>query len=538
MGLYRLFLSFLIGSAFAWGARNAGTVDQAAARVEQFAAQSTPALRTEYRILAAQALKDRYPELADKFARAALKDLSASDAIDPRLLSELAPLVPEESIALLPHTGRGVDFDVAGALMRANLLRPAVAIYSAYFKKGRPRSDLAPLFKRLTAESPDDAKALFADFLAALPLDTASPNELFGVTNSAAAIAPIARETAVDVYDRVIKIASDPDYGKDAKPVLAAKYKIGSVEGSTANARDTLLVAAGVRLRALAPDRFEKYRSVLSRWDLAGPLTIGPAPRMPAGMSRPSAEQTILERMGKIRSLSDAERVQTVLDLAHAIQALPKGSKSGWASSLANLATEGDNGKEAMNAVASALGQGIQEDAPFARVYLELASLIRYEHTSAPISDSSLDAADAILALRERVHQDASFTLTSMDGKTFSLEALRGKVVLLNFWATWCPPCRKEMPDMEALYRRFQKKGLVVLAVSDEERETVVGFLAKQNYTFPILLDPGRKVNDAFGVEGIPKSFIFDAEGKLVAQAIDMRTERQFLDLLKEAGIE
>jgi len=538
MGPYRLFLSILIGSAFAWGARNAATVDQAAARVEQFAAQSTPALRTEYRILAAQSLKDRYPELADKFAHAALKDLVASEAIDPRLLSELAPFVPEESIALLPRTGRGVDFEVAGALMRANLLRPAVAIYSAYFKKGRPRSDLAPLFKRLAAESPDDAKALFADFLAALPLDTASPNELFGVTNSAAAITPVARETAVDVYDRVLKIASDPDYGKDAKPVLAAKYKIGSVEGSTVNARDTLLVAAGVRLRALAPDRFEKYKSDLSRWDLAGPLTIGPAPRMPAGMSRPSPEQTISVRMGKIRSLSDAERIQTVLELAHAIEALPKGSKSGWASSLASLATEGDNGKEAMNAVAAALGQGIQEDAPPARVYLELASLIRYEHTSAPFSDSALDAADAMLALRERVHQDASFTLTSMDGKTFSLEALRGKVVLLNFWATWCPPCRKEMPDMEALYRRFQKKGLVVLAVSDEERETVVGFLAKQNYTFPVLLDPGRKVNEAFGVEGIPKSFIFDAEGKLVAQAIDMRTQRQFLDLLKEAGIE
>jgi len=538
MGPYRLFLSILIGSAFAWGARNAATVDQAAARVEQFAAQSTPALRTEYRILAAQSLKDRYPELADKFAHAALKDLVASEAIDPRLLSELAPFVPEESIALLPRTGRGVDFEVAGALMRANLLRPAVAIYSAYFKKGRPRSDLAPLFKLLAAESPDDAKALFADFLAALPLDTASPNELFGVTNSAAAITPVARETAVDVYDRVLKIASDPDYGKDAKPVLAAKYKIGSVEGSTVNARDTLLVAAGVRLRALAPDRFEKYKSDLSRWDLAGPLTIGPAPRMPAGMSRPSPEQTISVRMGKIRSLSDAERIQTVLELAHAIEALPKGSKSGWASSLASLATEGDNGKEAMNAVAAALGQGIQEDAPPARVYLELASLIRYEHTSAPFSDSALDAADAMLALRERVHQDASFTLTSIDGKTFSLEALRGKVVLLNFWATWCPPCRKEMPDMEALYRRFQKKGLVVLAVSDEERETVVGFLAKQNYTFPVLLDPGRKVNEAFGVEGIPKSFIFDAEGKLVAQAIDMRTQRQFLDLLKEAGIE
>jgi peroxiredoxin len=538
MGFHRFFVSLLIGSAIAWAARDAGTLDQAAARVEQLASQSSPALRTEFRILAAQALKDRYPELADKFAHAALKDLSASDAIDPRLLSELAPLLPEETIALLPRTGPGVDLNVADALMRANQARPAVAIYSAYFKKGHPRPDLAPLFKRLAAESTDDAKMLFAEFLAALPLDTAKPNELFGVTNSAAAMAMIAPETAADVYDRVLRIASDPEYGKDAKPVLAAKYKIGTVEGSTANTRDTLLVAAGVRLRALAPDRFEKYKSVLARWDLAGPLTLGLVPRMPAGMSQPSAEQAISQRLSKIRSLPDAERIETVLDLAHAIQALPKGEKSGWASSLANLATEGDNGKEAMNAVAAALGQGIQEDAPQARAYMELASLIRYEHTSAPFSDPSLDAAGAILALRERVHQDASFTLTSMDGKTYSLESLRGKVVLLNFWATWCPPCRKEMPDMEALYRRFEKKGLVVLAVSDEERETVAGFLAKQKYTFPVLLDPGRKVNDAFGVEGIPKSFIFDAEGKLVAQAIDMRTERQFLDLLKEAGLQ
>jgi peroxiredoxin len=84
----------------------------------------------------------------------------------------------------------------------------------------------------------------------------------------------------------------------------------------------------------------------------------------------------------------------------------------------------------------------------------------------------------------------------------------------------------------------FEKKGLVILAVSDEDRETVAGFLEKQHYTFPVLLDPGRRTHDAFSVEGIPKSFIFDAEGRLVAQAIDMRTERQFLDLLKQAGLE
>jgi peroxiredoxin len=94
------------------------------------------------------------------------------------------------------------------------------------------------------------------------------------------------------------------------------------------------------------------------------------------------------------------------------------------------------------------------------------------------------------------------------------------------------------MPDMEVLYQRFEKKGLVILAVSHEERETVAGFLEKQHYTFPVLLDPGRKTNDAFGVEGIPKSFIFDPEGNLVAQAIDMRTQRQFLELLKQAGLQ
>jgi peroxiredoxin len=532
------FVSLLIGSAVAWGARDTGTINQAAARVEQLASQSTPALRPEFRILAAQALKERYPELAKTFTLAALEDVRSRDNIDPQLLSALATLAPEETMALLPHLGGGADFIVADALMRSNQLPAAVAIYQASFKKSKPPTSIAPLFKRLAAESPDDAKKLFTEFLSALSFDTLKPSELFGLTNCAAAIAPVAPEMAADVYDRILKIVSVPDYGKDGMPVLGAKYKIGSVEGSTTNTRDTLLLAAGVRLCALAPDRAAKYKDALARWDASGPLTIAVAPRMPPTNSAPTPEQAISARMGKIRSLSDAERVKTVLDLAHAIEALPKDEKAGWASSLASLATEGDNGKEAMDAVAAALGQGIQEGPARARNYMELASLIRYEHTSAPFSSPALDAAGAVLALRERVHQDAAFTLTSMDGKTYSLDALRGKVVLLNFWATWCPPCRKEMPDMEVLYRRFKEKGLVVLAVSDEERETVAGFLAKQNYSFPVLLDPGRKVNDAFGVDGIPKSFIFDAEGKLVAQAIDMRTERQFLELLKEAGLE
>jgi peroxiredoxin len=77
-----------------------------------------------------------------------------------------------------------------------------------------------------------------------------------------------------------------------------------------------------------------------------------------------------------------------------------------------------------------------------------------------------------------------------------------------------------------------------VIAVSDEDRATVEQFLAKNPYSFTVALDPGRKVNAAFSVEGIPKSFIFDREGRLAAQAIDMRTESQFLELLKMAGLQ
>ena len=91
---------------------------------------------------------------------------------------------------------------------------------------------------------------------------------------------------------------------------------------------------------------------------------------------------------------------------------------------------------------------------------------------------------------------------------------------------------------MEKLYRKYGSKGLTVLAVSDEKRETVEGFLAKNPYSFPVLLDANHTVNKDFGIEGIPKSFIFDREGKLAAQAIDMRTEKQFMELLKRAGLE
>ena len=255
----------------------------------------------------------------------------------------------------------------------------------------------------------------------------------------------------------------------------------------------------------------------------------------------PAPELAAIQKsMGQLRALpTDADRAKLVLQIVADICALPPSiAKLGPASSLGNLVTEGDLGKEALGAVASTIALALKETPGNAANYVELARLVRYEHLAPLPADPALDVADALLALHDQILQEAGFTLTSLDGKTYNLDALRGKVVLLNFWATWCPPCRREMPDMEKLYRRFGEKGLIVLAVSDEKRETVEKFLQEQNYTFPVLLDPDRTVNKAFGIEGIPNSFLFDRQGRLVAQSIDMRTERQFLEMFKAVGLE
>jgi peroxiredoxin len=263
-----------------------------------------------------------------------------------------------------------------------------------------------------------------------------------------------------------------------------------------------------------------------------------------AAVPRPEPPPAALDKkIGTMRSLpTDADRARLVLEVTPEIHALPAGpAKLSLARGLAGVSTEGDLGKPALTAVASVLAEAAHQlDGAGAAPdgWLETASLVRYELVDAPAADPSLDAANALLELRERMQSEAGFTLTALDGKTYTLDSLHGRIVLLNFWATWCPPCRKEMPDMEKLYRKFESRGLVVLAVSDEKRETVEGFLAKTPYRFPVLLDADRKVSRAFGIEGIPKSFIFDREGRLAALAIDMRTESQFLALLKKAGLE
>ena len=253
-----------------------------------------------------------------------------------------------------------------------------------------------------------------------------------------------------------------------------------------------------------------------------------------------NAEKPIYDQLHDIRKVPDDKRGQVTKDLALKIRALPSSpNKLRLAVGLASRATEGDFGHENLQEVATTLAAAIKEQQPSSQdPYLELASLVRYEHVDAFLDSTLYSAAMAKLEADDQSRQQADFTLTDLDGKPWNLKDLKGKVVLLNFWATWCPPCRKEMPDLEMLYRRFGAQGLIIIGIDDEETETVKPFIAQQGITYPVLLDPGRKVNTLFQIEGIPKTFVYDRDGKIVAQSIDMRTGKQFLEMLGSAGLE
>jgi peroxiredoxin len=255
-------------------------------------------------------------------------------------------------------------------------------------------------------------------------------------------------------------------------------------------------------------------------------------------------EKPIADRIGGLRSLPDDVRGDATKKLAIEIRQLPvTPNKLRLANSLAMLSTEGDFGHEMLQEVATTLAAALREQPLPAekgqppRPYVELAELVRYEHVQAALDDTQFAKAISKLEVDNERRQQADFTLTELGGKTWTLKEQRGKVVVLNFWATWCPPCRKEMPDLEALYQQFKEQGLVILAISDEDAVKVRPFIAQHKVTYPILLDPGRKVNELFQIEGIPKTFVYDRNGKLVAQSIDMRTRRQFLEMLAQAGL-
>jgi cytochrome c biogenesis protein CcmG/thiol:disulfide interchange protein DsbE len=108
------------------------------------------------------------------------------------------------------------------------------------------------------------------------------------------------------------------------------------------------------------------------------------------------------------------------------------------------------------------------------------------------------------------------FALNLLDGSTLTFSELRGRVAVVNFWATWCPPCEDELPDLEAVWAEYQAQGVVFVGVAFQEEGTEVRDMASRfGLTYPLGLDEGERISTAFGITGVPETFVVDAQGQV-----------------------
>ena len=145
-----------------------------------------------------------------------------------------------------------------------------------------------------------------------------------------------------------------------------------------------------------------------------------------------------------------------------------------------------------------------------------------------------LAAKASAVGLREEA---PDFTLKSLEGSNLRLEEYRGQVVLINFWASWCGPCRQEMPVLDRLHHRYEDTGFAVLGVnvegdSDSAREIV----DKTNVTFPILLDAGQKVSELYSLEAMPSIVVVDRDGvvRYIHRGYKPGDEAKYVEVVKE----
>ena len=154
---------------------------------------------------------------------------------------------------------------------------------------------------------------------------------------------------------------------------------------------------------------------------------------------------------------------------------------------------------------------------PFLLIFLVVVIAVE-RRKSVPLSPPQMK----LIHQEMRAAENTDFTLPDLSETPTSLGDFKGKVVLLNFFATWCPPCREEMPTIEGLFQTYKHEDFVVLGVAGDVKgkEVVEPFVQKFNMTFPVVLDSTNRVSEQYQVRGIPTIYLFDRQGRIAGTLV------------------
>jgi peroxiredoxin len=244
-----------------------------------------------------------------------------------------------------------------------------------------------------------------------------------------------------------------------------------------------------------------------------------------------------------IRSLAPPLVQSKVSELIKQVGALPDGPGKIYLSlGLSAVVAEKDVSQDTLQAIARMFDQALLAAPPKDPLdslanYKNLATFIHFKHVHIELHDPKLTRELAILDANTPDLKHADFTLNDLHGMPVTLSGLRGNIVLVNFWATWCGPCVQELYDLDVIQSRFRSQGVIVLALTNESRPKIEAFLKRTPHRERVLLDTGGHIARQFDVGGIPHTFVFDRKGRFVTDEVEQLNETELKQMLNQAGL-